>query len=81
MNARLTTIANRRAALAGEIAEERERTADLMASLRAPLAVAAVGLLVGGLLRRSRRLRRLGAGGALLAAALPFVALLVPSRR
>lgn len=80
MNTRLVALSSRRAALVDEMARERERMAALIDGLRTQVAIAGLGLLAGRLLRRSRWLRLLAAGGALLAASLPLVARLLPAR-
>jgi hypothetical protein len=80
MIARLPALANRRAALVDEMAQERERMAALIDGVRTQLAIAGLGLLAARLLRRSRWLRLLAGGGAVLAAAVPLLARLRPAR-
>lgn len=81
MITRRSAIAQRRSALLLEIADERDRTAALIAELRTQVAIAALGLLAGRLLQRSRWLRLFAAGGAVLTAALPLFARWLPPRR
>lgn len=81
MNTRLDAIARRQAVLIDEIAGERDRMTSLIDGLRTQVAIAGLGLLAGRLLRRSRWLRMLAAGGAVVAAALPLLAGLLAKRR
>jgi hypothetical protein len=80
MNERLAAIARRRAALAEEIAAERDELAHVLLHVRTQIAFAGVVMLATRLLRRSRWLRLLGAAGAVVAAALPLVARAFPKR-
>jgi hypothetical protein len=80
MNERLAAIARRRAALAEEIAAERDELAQVLLQVRTQIAFAGVVMLATRLLRRSRWLRLLGAAGAVVAAALPLVARAFPKR-
>jgi hypothetical protein len=80
MNGRLAAIADRRAALLDEMALERERVAALVDGLRTQLAIAGLGLLAARLVRRSRWLRLLAGGGAVIAAVVPLLARLLPAR-
>jgi hypothetical protein len=80
MNERLAAIARRRAALAEEIAAERDELAHVLLQVRTQIAFAGVVMLATRLLRRSRWLRLLGAAGAVVAAALPLVARAFPKR-
>ena len=74
MNARLAAIARRRVALVEEIDAQREELARAALQARTQIALAGVVMLATRLLRRSRWLRLLGAAGAVVATALPFVA-------
>jgi hypothetical protein len=80
MNERLAAIARRRAALAEEIAAERDELAHVLLQVRTQIAFAGVVMLATLLLRRSRWLRLLGAAGAVLVTALPLLARAFPKR-
>ena len=77
---RLAALAQRRVALLDEMAQERDRIAGLAATIGTQVAIAGLGLVATRLLRRSRWLRLLAGAGAVLAAALPLVARLLPAR-
>lgn len=81
MNTRLAEIARLRAALVDEIAVHRDRMAEVVVQLRNGFALAGVAMLAARLLRRSRWLRLLTVGGAVLAAALPLLRRAIPSQR
>jgi hypothetical protein len=81
MKTRLAAITRRRAHLLDEIAPDRDRMSALMVELRTGLALGGLALLAARLLRRSRWLRVLAAGGTAFAAALPLIARAVASRR
>jgi hypothetical protein len=81
MNARQAALSRRRAVLVGEIDAQRDAMAEVFVQLRTQLALAGLAMLAARLLRRSRWLRLLTAGGAVLVAALPLLARLLPDRR
>jgi hypothetical protein len=81
MNARLAAISRRRNALVDEIAEHRDRMAEVIVQLRTRFALAGVAMLAARLMRRSRWLRLFAVGGAVLAAALPLLRRGVPNQR